>query len=318
MEYRPLGNTGLTASVAGVRRQQPSGPGSRRQLRRLRRGREYGGRSRRQLPRHRRGLWHRGDRGRRRPELRPGQAGDLDQGPLQRGRYRETVTRRVEAALRRLGLGYVDIFHFHAVNRRRPMRSSQCPGARAREAEGTGQGAPCRHHRDQPQRSGTADALPGDPGTSLGSHHAGLQPDEPGRAARIFPVTRPRGIGTLLMFVVRNLFSHAAYRPTCSPSWSRKASSTVDPGRGRSARVPRRRRRVRKASRTPRIATRVTSRKSTSFSSEPATRLTWRTMYPRLDPPSTLAATGPLAASRLVRTPDRRWARPTRPCQKVT
>ncbi|HTB38046.1 MAG TPA: aldo/keto reductase, partial [Reyranella sp.] len=27
----------------------------------------------------------------------------------------ETVTRRVEAALRRLGLDYVDIFHFHAV-----------------------------------------------------------------------------------------------------------------------------------------------------------------------------------------------------------
>ena len=28
----------------------------------------------------------------------------------------ETVTRRVEAVLRRLGLDYVDIFHFHAVN----------------------------------------------------------------------------------------------------------------------------------------------------------------------------------------------------------
>src|SRR4029077_15162047 len=28
----------------------------------------------------------------------------------------ETVTRRVEAGLRRLGLDYVDIFHFHAVH----------------------------------------------------------------------------------------------------------------------------------------------------------------------------------------------------------
>ena len=28
----------------------------------------------------------------------------------------ETVARRVDAALRRLGLDYVDIFHFHAVN----------------------------------------------------------------------------------------------------------------------------------------------------------------------------------------------------------
>src|SRR5437868_13177686 len=28
----------------------------------------------------------------------------------------ETVTRKVEAALKRLGLDYVDIFHFHAVN----------------------------------------------------------------------------------------------------------------------------------------------------------------------------------------------------------
>ena len=30
--------------------------------------------------------------------------------------------------------------------------------------------------------------------------------------AKIFPVTQRRGIGTLLMFVVRNIFSNAAYR----------------------------------------------------------------------------------------------------------
>ena len=33
-----------------------------------------------------------------------------------------------------------------------------------------------------------------------------------GARRRIFPVTRRRGIGTLLMFVVRNIFSNAAYR----------------------------------------------------------------------------------------------------------
>jgi aryl-alcohol dehydrogenase-like predicted oxidoreductase len=33
-----------------------------------------------------------------------------------------------------------------------------------------------------------------------------------GARHRIFPVTRRRGIGTLLMFVVRNIFSNAAYR----------------------------------------------------------------------------------------------------------
>ena len=73
---------------AGLRRQQPLGPGPRRQLRRLRGGRAHGRRSRRQFPRHRRGLWDRGDRRRRRPVLRPGQAGDLDQGDIQGGRHR--------------------------------------------------------------------------------------------------------------------------------------------------------------------------------------------------------------------------------------
>jgi len=33
-----------------------------------------------------------------------------------------------------------------------------------------------------------------------------------GARQRIFPETRRRGIGTLLMFVVRNIFSNAAYR----------------------------------------------------------------------------------------------------------
>jgi aryl-alcohol dehydrogenase-like predicted oxidoreductase len=33
-----------------------------------------------------------------------------------------------------------------------------------------------------------------------------------GARRRVFPVTQRRGIGTLLMFVVRNIFSNAAYR----------------------------------------------------------------------------------------------------------
>ena len=78
------------------------------------------------------------------------------------------------------------------------------------------------------------------------------------------------------MFVVRNIFSNAAYRARhLRPAGRARPSGCVDPRRGRSARVPGLRRRVRKASPMPPIATRATNRGSMSFSLGPATRLTW-------------------------------------------
>jgi aryl-alcohol dehydrogenase-like predicted oxidoreductase len=124
----------------------------------------------------------------------------------------ETVTRRVEASLRRLGLDYVDIFHFHAV----------APAA-------------YDHHRDvlapaliklkeqgKVRHIGITETSPNDPEQRMLTQAIQEAPWEvtmlayslmnQGARHRIFPVTQRRGIGTLLMFVVRNLFSKAAYR----------------------------------------------------------------------------------------------------------
>ena len=124
----------------------------------------------------------------------------------------ETVTRRVEASLRRLGLDYVDVFHFHAVN----------PAA-------------YEHHRDvlapallklkeqgKVRHIGITETSPNDPEQKMLTRAIQEAPWEvtmlayslmnQGARRQIFPETRRRGIGTLLMFVVRNLFSNAAYR----------------------------------------------------------------------------------------------------------
>jgi aryl-alcohol dehydrogenase-like predicted oxidoreductase len=124
----------------------------------------------------------------------------------------EAVTRRVEAALRRLGLDYVDIFHFHAV----------APAA-------------YEHHRDvlapalvklkeqgKVRHVGITETSPNDPEQRMLARAIEEAPWEvtmlayslmnQGARHRIFPVTQSRGIGTLLMFVVRNIFSNAAYR----------------------------------------------------------------------------------------------------------
>jgi aryl-alcohol dehydrogenase-like predicted oxidoreductase len=124
----------------------------------------------------------------------------------------EAVAGRVEAALRRLGLDYVDIFHFHAVN----------PAA-------------YDHHRDvlapallklkeqgKVRHIGITETGPNDPGQRMLTQAIQEGPWEvtmlayslmnQGARHRIFPVTQRRGIGTLLMFVVRNIFSQAAYR----------------------------------------------------------------------------------------------------------
>jgi aryl-alcohol dehydrogenase-like predicted oxidoreductase len=124
----------------------------------------------------------------------------------------DDVTRRVEAALRRLGLDYVDIFHFHAVN----------PAA-------------YEHHRDvlapvlvklkeqgKVRHVGITETGPNDPEQKMLARAIQDDPWEvimlayslmnQGARKKIFPTTQRRGIGTLLMFVVRNIFSNAAYR----------------------------------------------------------------------------------------------------------
>src|SRR5471030_1030852 len=124
----------------------------------------------------------------------------------------DTVKPRVDAALKRLGLDYVDIFHFHAVD----------PSA-------------YEHHRDvlapallklkeqgKVRHIGLTETGPRDPEQKMLGQAIQEGPWEvamlayslmnQGARRRIFPVTRTRGIGTLLMFVVRNIFSNAAYR----------------------------------------------------------------------------------------------------------
>jgi aryl-alcohol dehydrogenase-like predicted oxidoreductase len=124
----------------------------------------------------------------------------------------ETVTRKVEAALRRLGLDYVDVFHFHAV-----------------------QPAAYEYHRDilapalvklkeqgKVRHIGVTETSPNDPDQKMLTRAIQEDPWEvimlayslmnQGARHRIFPETQRRGIGTLLMFVVRNLFSKPDYR----------------------------------------------------------------------------------------------------------
>ncbi|MGQ3296735.1 aldo/keto reductase [Reyranella sp.] len=124
----------------------------------------------------------------------------------------ETVTQKVEASLKRLGLDHVDVFHFHAV------------GPAAYE-----------HHRDvlapallrlkeqgKVRHVGLTETGPRDPEQAMLARAALEAPWEvimlayslvnQGARTRVFPATVRRGIGTLLMFVVRNIFSNDAYR----------------------------------------------------------------------------------------------------------
>jgi aryl-alcohol dehydrogenase-like predicted oxidoreductase len=124
----------------------------------------------------------------------------------------ETVTRRVEAALRRLGLDYVDIFHFHAV----------APAAYDHHRNVLAPALVKLKEQGKVRHAGITETSPNDPEQKMLARAIEEPPWEvimlayslmnQGARHRIFPVTRPRGIGTLLMFVVRNLFSNAAYR----------------------------------------------------------------------------------------------------------
>jgi aryl-alcohol dehydrogenase-like predicted oxidoreductase len=124
----------------------------------------------------------------------------------------EAVTRKVEAALRRLGLDYVDIFHFHAVNPEAydHHRDVLAPALLKLKEQGK-----VRH-------VGVTETGPRDPEQKMLARAIQEAPWEvimlayslmnQGARRNIFPVTQRRGIGTLLMFVVRNIFSNAAYR----------------------------------------------------------------------------------------------------------
>jgi aryl-alcohol dehydrogenase-like predicted oxidoreductase len=124
----------------------------------------------------------------------------------------ETVTRKVEAALKRLGLDYVDVFHFHAV----------APAA-------------YQHHRDvlapalvklkeqgKVRHVGITETSPNDPEQKMLAQAIQEGPWEvtmlayslmnQGARRNVFPKAQRRGIGTLLMFVVRNMFSQPDYR----------------------------------------------------------------------------------------------------------
>ena len=124
----------------------------------------------------------------------------------------ETVARRVDAALQRLGLDYVDIFHFHAVN---PVAYEYHRDVLAPALERLKQQGKVRH-------IGITETGPNDPDQKMLTRAIQEAPWEvtmlayslvnQGARHRIFPVTQRRGIGTLLMFVVRNIFSNAAYR----------------------------------------------------------------------------------------------------------
>ncbi|MCF8532622.1 MAG: aldo/keto reductase [Reyranella sp.] len=124
----------------------------------------------------------------------------------------ETVTRRVEAALQRLGLDYVDIFHFHAVN---PATYDHHRDVLAPALQKLKEQGKVRH-------VGITETGPRDPEQKMLARAIEEAPWEvimlayslmnQGARRNIFPVTQRRGIGTLLMFVVRNIFSNAAYR----------------------------------------------------------------------------------------------------------
>jgi aryl-alcohol dehydrogenase-like predicted oxidoreductase len=124
----------------------------------------------------------------------------------------ETVILRVEAALRRLGLDYVDIFHFHAVH----------PAAYEYHRDVLAPALVKLKEQGKVRHVGITETSPNDPEQRMLTQATQEAPWEvtmlayslmnQGARHRIFPTTQRRGIGTLLMFVVRNMFSNAGYR----------------------------------------------------------------------------------------------------------
>jgi len=131
---------------------------------------------------------------------------------LRAGDTGDTVARKVEAALRRLDLDYVDIFHFHAVN----------PAAYDHHRDVLAPALTRLKEQGKVRHLGITETGPNDPEQKMLTRAIQDDPWEvimlayslmnQGARHKVFPVTQRRGIGTLLMFVVRNIFSNAAYR----------------------------------------------------------------------------------------------------------
>ena len=123
-----------------------------------------------------------------------------------------SVSRRVEAALRRLGLDHVDIFHFHAV----------APTTYAHHRDVLAPALLKLKEQGKVRHVGLTETGPNDPEQRMLGRAIEEAPWEvvmlayslvnQGARRRLFPTTRHRGIGTLLMFVVRNVLSNDAYR----------------------------------------------------------------------------------------------------------
>lgn len=128
----------------------------------------------------------------------------------------ETVTAKVEASLKRLGLDHVDIFHFHAVG----------PEAYARHRDVLAPALLRLKEQGKVRHIGITETGPHDPEQKMLAMAIAEVPEESpwevimlayslvnqGARRGVFPTTQRRGIGTLLMFVVRNIFSNDAYR----------------------------------------------------------------------------------------------------------
>lgn len=128
----------------------------------------------------------------------------------------ESVTAKVEASLGRLGLDHVDIFHFHAVH----------PDTYAHHRDVLAPALVRLKEQGKVRHVGLTETGPRDPAQKMLTQAIGDVPGEApwevimlayslmnqGARQKVFPTTQCRGIGTLLMFVVRNLFSNAAYR----------------------------------------------------------------------------------------------------------
>lgn len=124
----------------------------------------------------------------------------------------ETVTRKVEASLKRLGLDHVDVFHFHAVG----------PESYAHHRDVLAPALLRLKEQGKVRNIGITETGPRDPEQKMLAMAIEESPWEvimlayslmnQGARRSVFPVTERRGIGTLLMFVVRNIFSNDAYR----------------------------------------------------------------------------------------------------------
>ncbi len=124
----------------------------------------------------------------------------------------KSVTAKVEASLKRLGLDHVDIFHFHAVG----------PESYAHHRDVLAPALLRLKEQGKVRHIGITETGPRDPEQKMLAMAIHEAPWEvimlayslmnQGARRSVFPETQRRGIGTLLMFVVRNIFSNDAYR----------------------------------------------------------------------------------------------------------